>query len=262
MKRTTVLAEELSWTEFAEHMKRDDVIVIPLGMTEQHGLHNPLGTDTFIARYCAAAIAEKAHTLAAPVFPYGYGPEGQRFPGQVSLSAALLRKVWYGYTASYAKHGARRFLFVNGHGGNSPIVRTLAGDLWRDFRALVSVTDWWTSVPRIRPDLPCNDHGGFSETSCMLAVKAGLVDMSAARDPVPDVVLGGGITAAYTVQCNGKPFWAAMDDWTLGRVGNLGKSPIGANAEYGQKVLEAYIDFSAQLIEELRKVDLTKECYV
>jgi creatinine amidohydrolase/Fe(II)-dependent formamide hydrolase-like protein len=53
-----------------------------------------------------------------------------------------------------------------------------------------------------------------------------------------------------------------MDDWTLGRVGNLGKSPIGANAEYGQKVLEVYINFSAQLIEELRAVDLTKECYI
>lgn len=256
MKRKTFLAAELSWTEFEEAMKKNDVMIIPVGILEQHGPHNPLGTDVYIAEYCAGKIAEKAAALAAPVFPYGYGPEGRNFPGQVSLSAALLRKIWYAYAASYARHGARRFLFINGHGGNGMILRTVAGDLWRDFGAVAAITEWWITVPQIQPELACNDHGGLYETSCMLALRPDLVDMSLARDSLPDAPLSENIRAGYYMSYKGQPFSAAMDDFALGRLGNLGASPVGAKAETGNAVMEAYIDFNAGLTGELRKIQL------
>ncbi|MDR2363013.1 MAG: creatininase family protein [Spirochaetaceae bacterium] len=256
MKRRTFLAAELSWTEFEEHMRRDDVIIIPVGMLEEHGRHNPLGTDTFIAGHCAALIGERAGALVAPVFPYGYGPEGKKYPGQVSLSPRLLRKIWYAYGASYAKHGARRFLFINGHGGNAGILRMVAGDLWRDYHALCASTEWWLLVPQIKPELPCNDHGGLYETSCMLAIKPDLVDMTRAKDPVPDTMLSEHIRAGYTITYKGEPFFATSDDYRLGRAGNLGAPPQGANEKTGADVLEAYIDYNAGLIGELRKIDL------
>jgi creatinine amidohydrolase len=256
MKRKTFLAAELSWTEFEEYMRRDDVIIIPVGMLEEHGQHNPLGTDTYIAGYCAALIGERAGALAAPVFPYGYGPEGKKFPGQVSLSPQLLRKILYAYGASYAKHGARRFLFVNGHGGNAGVLRMVTGDLWSHYGVLCASTEWWLLVPRIKPELACNDHGGFYETSCMLAIKPDLVDMSRAQDPVPDTLLSEHIRAGYAVTYKGEPFFATVDDYRLGRAGNLGASPQGANEGIGADVLEAYIDYNAGLIGELRKVSL------
>jgi creatinine amidohydrolase len=258
MKRKTSLCAELSWTEFAEAMKKDDVVVIPAGILEQHGLHNPLGTDTFIAEHCAREIAERSGCLAAPVFPYGYGPEGRNFPGQVSLSPGLLRNIWYAYAASYARHGARRFLFVNGHGGNGMILRTLAGDLWRDCGAVCAVTEWWVTVPCIKPELACNDHGGLYETSCALSLRPELVDMGRAADSVPDAFLSEHIRAGYETTFKGQPFFAAVDDYALGRAGNLGASPAGASAELGRDVLEAYIDYNAGLIEELRKIHLKK----
>ncbi|MDR2631020.1 MAG: creatininase family protein [Spirochaetaceae bacterium] len=258
MKQKTMLAAELSWTEFEEHMKGDDVIVIPVGMLEEHGPQNPLGTDTAIAGYCAAMIGERAGALSAPVFPYGYGPEGKKFPGQVSLSPQLLRKILYAYGVSYAKHGARRILFVNGHGGNAGILRMAAADLWASHGVLCAATEWWLLVPQFKPEWPCNDHGGLYETSCMLAIRPDLVDMENARDPVPDTILSENIRAGYTVTYRGEPFFAALDDFALGRAGNFGAPPQGANAKLGADVLEAYIDYNAGLIREMRKVDLKK----
>jgi creatinine amidohydrolase len=255
MKRKTFLAAELSWTEFRDYMKEDTVLIIPTGMLEEHGLHNPLGTDSIVAEHCAAKIAERSGALAAPVFPYGYGPQGRDFPGQVSLSPGLLRKIYYAYAASYAKHGVRRFLFVNGHGGNLSVLRAVTGDLWRDFHALCSITEWWVNVPQLKPELVCDDHGGKYETSCVLAIRPELVDLARAKDAVPDAILGGEIHAAYSVSYHNEPFFAALDDYSLGRVGNLGASPREANVETGEAVLEAYISFNADLVEELGSID-------
>jgi creatinine amidohydrolase/Fe(II)-dependent formamide hydrolase-like protein len=90
----------------------------------------------------------------------------------------------------------------------------------------------------------------------MLAVNPSLVDMAKAKDAVPDAVLGGEIRAGYTVSYKGTPFFATQDDYSLGRVGNLGASPIGANEKTGTEVLEAYIEYNAGLVAELRKVPL------
>jgi creatinine amidohydrolase len=258
MKRKTLLAAELSWTEFEERMRQDDVVIIPLGMLEEHGPHNPLGTDTYIAEDCAARIGQGADALVAPVFPYGYGPDGRRFPGQVSLSPGLLRKILYAYGASYARHGARRFLFVNGHGGNTSVYRMATADLWRDWGALCTATEWWIQVPQIRPQWPCDDHGGRYETSCMLAVNPDLVDMSRAQDAVPDAALGGEIRAGTSLTFRGQPFFAVQDDYALGRVGNLGGPPGEASGELGRKVLDAYIEYNVGLIGELRKIEIKR----
>ncbi|MDR1428661.1 MAG: creatininase family protein [Spirochaetaceae bacterium] len=259
MKKRTALAAELSWTEFEEKMKEHDLIIIPIGMLESHGTHNPLGVDTIIAEYLANKIAERAGALASPVFPYGYGPEGRRFPGQVSLDPQLLRKIWYAYGASYARHGGRRFMFINGHGGNSGILRMTASDLWRDYGVLCSISEWWVLVPQIAKELDCADHGGLYETSCVLAIRPDLVAMDQARPPVPDAYLSRDIHSGHAVTYKDLPVFAAVDDYSMGRAGNLGNPPEKASAELGKKVLEVYIDYHAGLAGEMRKVELQKD---
>lgn len=256
MKRKTILAAELSWTEFREHMKTDDVVVIPVGMLEQHGLHNPLGTDTFIAEHCAQRIGETAGAVVAPAFPYGYGPEGRRFPGQVSLQVNLFNKILYAYASSYARHGARRFLFVNGHGGNTAAIRTLGAALYQDFGAICTSTEWWTLLPQLHPEWSCRDHGGYYETSCMLAVNPALVDMRSAKAPPAPVHLTENIAVGHCTSYKGVAMFATLDDYKLQKIGNLGESPIGANGELGTELIDAYVDFNVGLVGELRKIEL------
>ncbi|MCL2339779.1 MAG: creatininase family protein [Actinomycetia bacterium] len=247
-------AAEIGWKDFARRMQDNDVIIIPLGMTEQHGRHNPVSTDSIIANYCATQIAERSGALAAPGFPYGYGPEGQRFAGQLPISAAVLRKIWYSLAAHYAAHGARRILFVNGHGGNSVVLPLVLTDLRRDLNLLCTSNDWWKVVPELRPDLPCNDHGGKFETSCLLAICPELVNMAAAQPAAPATALSAQISAGIDFSFAGQPIFATLDDRNYTEIGNLGASPLEASAAIGREVLETYIEFNVALVNELRNV--------
>src|SRR6478752_10318203 len=67
------------------------VAIVPLGATEQHGPHLPLGTDTTIA--CALAFglaAARDDVVVAPALPYGSSGEHAGFPGALSLGQAAL----------------------------------------------------------------------------------------------------------------------------------------------------------------------------
>jgi hypothetical protein len=50
-------------------MKETDCIIIPLGVTEEHGPHAPVSTDTWIGEHCANLLAERTGTPVAPVMP-------------------------------------------------------------------------------------------------------------------------------------------------------------------------------------------------
>ena len=39
---------ELSWPEVDEVLKNTDTVLLPMGSTEQHGRHLPLGVDGYI----------------------------------------------------------------------------------------------------------------------------------------------------------------------------------------------------------------------
>ena len=40
--------ERMSWKDCEEYFKDHDMVILTTGSTENHGIHNPLGTDTMI----------------------------------------------------------------------------------------------------------------------------------------------------------------------------------------------------------------------
>jgi creatinine amidohydrolase len=63
------------------HMTRDEVAkaitsfpvaILPLGATEQHGHHLPLGTDIFLAEGISRKLSEKTGALLLPTLSFGY----------------------------------------------------------------------------------------------------------------------------------------------------------------------------------------------
>ena len=53
----TVLMQEMTWTAFANHMKRGTPVYLPIGATEQHGYHMPLGVDAYLPTAVATGVA-------------------------------------------------------------------------------------------------------------------------------------------------------------------------------------------------------------
>jgi creatinine amidohydrolase len=64
--RPSVWIHELSWDEVGAYLRGDDVALVPIGATEQHGHHAPLLLDTGWAVAAAEEAARRAACLAAP----------------------------------------------------------------------------------------------------------------------------------------------------------------------------------------------------
>jgi creatinine amidohydrolase len=160
-----VHVHELNWMQLEEYLARDDRIVLPLGSTEQHG-YLSLGTDNILAERVSLEAAEPLGVPVLAVLPYGLTPAFAAFPGSPSLRletfAALLRDL----LDSLYGQGFRRFLLVNGHGGNTP-----GSSLAREWvagqpDAQVIFHSWWSSdrvLARAREVDPEPSHANWFE---------------------------------------------------------------------------------------------------
>jgi creatinine amidohydrolase len=114
-----VRARNLNWMQVEEYLSRDDRVVLPLGSTEQHG-YLSLETDSILAERVSVEAAEPLGALVLPVLPYGLTPAFAAFPGSPTLRLETLLAVLGDLLDSLHAQDFRRFLLVNGHGGNVP----------------------------------------------------------------------------------------------------------------------------------------------
>jgi creatinine amidohydrolase len=110
---------DCNWLQLEDYLRRDDRIVLPTGSTEQHA-YLSLGTDNILAERAAVEAAEPLGVPVLPVLPYGLTPAFAAFPGSPSLRVETLLAVLRDLLDSLYGQGFRRFLLVNGHGGNVP----------------------------------------------------------------------------------------------------------------------------------------------
>ena len=253
MKTTQI--ERMSWTDFRDAMKENDTIIIPTGVMEEHGPHVPLATDTIIAKHCAALIGERTNTPVAPVMPYGYAANVRRFPGSTCLDPDTYRQLMLAFCESYIRHGAKRFLIISGHGGNPPVLDILAADLYDRHGVATFANDWWNVLPQLNPEWNCQDHGGYFETSMLMAAREDLVDMSRAH-AVGESMISEGIRKNYVWKFQGSPVGVRCDVSKFNRYGNVGNPPQGANKALGEQMTEAYVDFNVKLLAEIKDLKL------
>jgi creatinine amidohydrolase len=112
---------ELTRAEVAALRDAGALAVLPLGATEQHGDHLPVGTDHVLAGMVAedaARACTAVPVLVLPTMPFGLSPHHRLWAGTVTLSAATLVAVLKEVAGSLAATGFTRLLIVNGHGGN------------------------------------------------------------------------------------------------------------------------------------------------
>jgi creatinine amidohydrolase len=162
------------------------LILVPLGSTEQEGTHLPLGVDTYVAEAVANAVAEATDCLVAPSLPLGYSEWFLEFPGTISLKMETLIALLREYLTSLLHHGFRRFIFVNGHGGNAPAVDVVAREFKLEHDVDVAMVQIWKVVNSLANDIPdlkenVFRHAGELMTSLMLYLQPETVEMERAK---------------------------------------------------------------------------------
>ena len=81
-----ILLHEMSWIEAKEYFTRNNVAILPVGSNEQHGPHNPLGTDHLIAKAIAEETAKQADVVCLQVIPFGVSSHHKQFWGTIFIS--------------------------------------------------------------------------------------------------------------------------------------------------------------------------------
>ena len=195
--------EELSTPALDALDRTRTVVILSVSPLETHGPHLPLGVDAFAARHFAEAIAERVvatrpgwAVVLAPTLHVGSFTFDT--VGTVRVRQRVVRDVVVDYGRALAGAGFRHILVSNGHGGPGHLValEEAAAIVSRRHRVMMASFTGHLAweflrgrlLPRIETGLgrPLtaaertafseDAHGGWWETSLMLALRPDLVD--------------------------------------------------------------------------------------
>lgn len=219
------------------------VAILPLGATEQHGQHLPLGVDIFLAENLAEEVSKRTGALVLPTLPFGYSWVWRDIPGTVSLQQDHLELVIKDVAHSISRYGVKMLILINAHEANNssmkyavreladeidmPVIYLFYPDIDDIIKKYCESPTWYGMI-----------HACEFETSLMLDVKPELVQMDKAVCEYPErPALYGRSTISLE---------------NLSKSGSYGDAPK-ATKEKGEKMNTIFADKMAELVKEAYK---------
>ena len=235
---------ECSWPAVGE--ARFEVAVLPWGATEAHNRHLPYGTDNHESEAVAIAAAgiaweRGARVLVLPTVPFGVNTGQREIPFCLNMMPSTQAAVIRDLLPSLERHGIRKLVILNGHGGND--FKQIIRELQPATSLLLSQVNWYNVVPASQHFDEPGDHAGELETSLMLHLRPDLVR------PLKEA--GEGRARSHKIQGFREGWawmprpWVKVTDDT--GVGNPTLSTVGKGAAYFDAVTEAIGAFLVEL---------------
>jgi creatinine amidohydrolase len=227
-----------------------EVAVLPWGATEAHNKHLPYATDTIQAEAVAIEAARQAwesgaRVIVLPGVPFGVNTGQLEVPLCLNMNPSTQTMVLRDLAEVLQRHGVRKLLILNGHGGND--FRQIIRELQPGFRLLLCQIHWFRCVDPAPFFESPGDHAGELETSVMLNLTPELVG------PVQDA--GPGREKPFRVR-GFREGWAwtprrwdqATDDTGTG-------DPAHATADKGARYFDAVSRRLAEFLMDLAAAD-------
>jgi creatinine amidohydrolase len=176
--------------QLRELSKQDAIVILPVASLEQHGPHLPVEVDSMlgetVAARAAAKIAARGQAVVVlPVLWTGLSEHHMSFGGTITLDNAAFAGVVEGVVRSVLRHGFKKIVLLNAHGGNENALRAITDDLTPKLGVpIVQFTYWYAAAVAIAKILETQgglSHACEAETSMMMAVRPELV----AEDRIP-----------------------------------------------------------------------------
>jgi creatinine amidohydrolase len=256
----TIHYEKLKWPEINKIASGNKVVLIPIGSLEGHGEHLPLDTDIIIPSEICKLVAKKIpkQVILMPGIPYGYSKNHMVFPGSISIEEHTLIEFLAQICFSLVSHGFDRILFVNGHGGNVPILDLATRKINLTNQKVLCASLAWYLIPEVRkkfeevnpfPSKGSMTHAGMLETSVYLAICEKAVSMEKAK-PVElpsEKHVGFGTEDAPVMMM--RPWSSYTETGVLGH-------PEVATPKIGKELLKIAVSALEKIIEEFRKIPI------
>jgi creatinine amidohydrolase len=228
---------DLTWEEVRDLRSRGmDMVILPVGSTEQHGPHLPLKVDTSLAEAVALDVSEQTGVPVLPVLPYGCALGHTRlWPGTISLSPNTLTQVVCEILEDVIAYGFTRILILSGHVTNGAPLRCALELLRSKHHGLqIAQTHVLEASDRTR-DAYLSDakdfHANSAETALMMHLDPNTVKTSRIFD---DLDRTEDLVFSYTV-----PFTSVA--------GHTGR-PSEANATMGADLFDMLVQDWAAIV--------------
>lgn len=226
------LAQHMTWLQVQKRLEEYPTVIVPVGATEQHGYHLPIGTDVLLAEKLAGLVSDRTGALVFPTLNFGYSWVWRDRVGTVSLQQTHLQEVLKDIVRSVERYGVKRIVFLNGHEANAAslkyAVREIQDEtevkvLWMFYPGLNRIYDKYMESPTWGGMF----HACEFETSLMLSVDEKLVDMTLAQEEYPS-----------------KPATYGMDNTSIGDLSISGVygNPTLATKEKGDRMFEEFVE--------------------
>ena len=266
--------------EVEDLLTRTDMVIIPVASLEQHGRHLPIGTDFINGVERAKLVAQQADVLVAPILMPGQSPYHMGFAGTITLSSETIQAVYVEAVESLIRHGFKRFLILNAHGGNRAITTFIVDRINQETPGIAvdlgAAAGPFLQGGQVEPSPVFDRHGGVGETSNTMYLAPSLVDMASAETAtltmpahlermVPDV-LAGDRTAQLVFLAEGLKAEETGKGTSAREMSSTGVWGVrdldDATADQGRRVAEDFVQAAVRFIErwnELRPNDTAND---
>ena len=241
-----LIIDQMTWPELDAEMKNIKLAIVPVGSCEQHGPNTTFATDTARAAAYSRLLAKRLgnKVVVFPPVDYGLSLHHMDFPGTVTLRVETMLHLLEDIAVSICKHGIRKILFLNAHGGNFPALDGAIIKLKQEH----SIDAYWSAIgseistgglvglPKLI------GHACEVETSQTLYLCPEIVR----ENRIPSQMQDSMLTRDSFVK--GNAAWSWKYDASLnGALGDARK----ATAEIGREMTEASLDYMEKIVDEI-----------
>jgi len=266
-KPTGLYMQNMTGRQIHERLEKNDLIILPIGSSENHGPHGPNGEDTFLVSRMAELVAERTGCTIAPPVMYGSHPfHHLGMPETVVIPEETFIAYLRAIIAGLWNAGFRKQILLNGHGQDYaiPVAMHQFGKKYQVPAVLVNVNWWFTIKEHIRDkkhggpfDTPFT-HADECETSFSLALFPEFVRMEDAVDTKGESLFPEGHIdksgSAYDLPI---PFWQHIGGSAIEVIstpeGVVGTATL-ASADKAKPGLEAILDYLEKLVNDIMEM--------
>ncbi len=241
-------------------MAPETIVFQPVAAVEQHGPHLPVGTDSFICSAFADRLRARFEEtnfpgLFLPLMAYGKSNEHTIYPGTITYSVQTFMSVLMDIGRSCARAGFKKFVFINGHGGNQEVLDVICRELRIETGMQVYALH---PLIRMSPDL----SGVLTADEAKIGIHAGRVETSVIMNIRPELVRREKMDKDYSVDFKDCKYldysnkisfgWMTNDVSKSGAIGD----PAGSNPEEAEGWMKEVTDMLYDACLDIRSFEL------
>jgi creatinine amidohydrolase len=254
-----VRTAEMSWREVEEARDRGVAVLVPMGSTDEHGPHTPMG-DYMVADAITERVAQRTGDVMIPVMPFSYSEYFRKYPGTITLQAETMRLVLKDTVYCLLDQGFQHVILFNGHSGNGPILQTLLREFRRERGVIIPVvasTNFGVKSELTKELYGDNrtGHGAEPMGSKQMYLNPGLVDLNRVEDFGTKQFFGLQPTGLNGVSFKGDSVMMALNMEDITPPSGSLADPRLASVDKGERQVEAVVAALTEFVQWFKTVD-------